>query len=162
MFWGTNPAESDNNLFWRTILEFGRSGNPLIVVDPRRTRTAAQATCWLAIRPGTDPYLALGMLNVILSEGWYRRDFVESWCRGFERLPELTAAYPPEVASEITGVEVKVLIEAARLYATHTPGRIGRVLYAEAMEDCFSDSWEPDRDHVLLCMQRGRFTTLAG
>jgi anaerobic selenocysteine-containing dehydrogenase len=124
ILWGANPAESDNNLFWRTIQEYRRSGKPLIVVDPRRTRTAAQATHWLAIRPGADAYLALGLLNVILSEGLYDHWFVEKWCHGFERLAEHVAPYGPEAVAEITGVDAGLLVEVARLFAIHAPAAI--------------------------------------
>jgi len=124
ILWGTNPAESDNNLFWRTILEYRRSGRPLIVIDPRRTRTAAQATHWLAIRPGTDPYLALGLLHVILRDGLWDQQFVESWCHGFDLLKEHVAPYTPDSVEIITGVEAKTLVEVAHLYAAQTPAAL--------------------------------------
>ena len=52
--WGTNPAQSDNSAFWRSILAFARSDAALVVVDPRRTQAAAVADLWLPVRPGTD------------------------------------------------------------------------------------------------------------
>ena len=121
LLWGTNPAESDNNLFWRTIQEYRHTGKPLIVVDPRRTRTAGQATHWLAIRPGTDPYLALGLLHVIVVEGLYDHRFVETWCHGFERLTAHVARCTPESVERITGIPAETLVEVARLVATQAP-----------------------------------------
>ena len=82
LLWGVNPAESDNSLFWHSILEYRQEEKPLIVVDPRRTRTAEQATIWLPIRPGTDAVLALGFVYVIISEKLYDHDFVDRWCHG--------------------------------------------------------------------------------
>jgi thiosulfate reductase / polysulfide reductase chain A len=124
ILWGTNPAESDNNLFWRTILEYRRTGKPLIVVDPRRTRTAAQATHWLAIRPGTDPYLALGLLHMIVRDGLWEQQFVDNWCQGVELLTKHVAPYTLEAVEKITGIEARTLVEVAHLYAAQTPATL--------------------------------------
>jgi thiosulfate reductase/polysulfide reductase chain A len=124
MLWGFNPAESDNSVLWRTILQFSRDGNPLIVVDPRRTRVAARATLWLPVRPGTDAVLALGLLHVIISEELYDRWFVKTWCYGFERLSEHVTPYSPGFVEGITGVKAEAVVDAARLYATHTPASL--------------------------------------
>ncbi|MCC6957189.1 MAG: molybdopterin-dependent oxidoreductase [Anaerolineales bacterium] len=124
ILWGTNPAESDNSLFWRRIVQFSRTDKPLIVVDPRQTRTAMRATLWLPVRPGTDAFLALGMLRVILAEKLYDAGFVERWCHGFDELESHVAAYPPDVVAGITGVEAGKIREAARLYALHSPASL--------------------------------------
>jgi anaerobic selenocysteine-containing dehydrogenase len=124
ILWGTNLAESDNNLFWRAIQAFHRTGKPLIVVDPRKTKTAVLATHWLPVHPGTDVYLALGLLHVILSEGLYDHEFVEEWCRGFENLVQLLKPYTPEEIAAITGVPKEVVEDVARLYASLSPAAI--------------------------------------
>lgn len=124
ILWGVNPAESDNSLFWHTILEFTQEGKPLIVVDPRRTRTAEQATLWLPVRPGTDAVLALGLLNIVVSEKLYNQHFVENWCHGFEHLVEHLASYTPSYVEEITGVKSEDIIKAARLFAQSTPATL--------------------------------------
>lgn len=124
ILWGTNPAESDNSLFWRTILQFRREGKPLIVVDPRFTKTAAQATLWLSIRPGTDAFLALGLLHVLISENLYDHWFVKTWCHGFDWLAEHVATYTPEFVAGITGLKAELIVEAAHLYGRHAPATI--------------------------------------
>ncbi len=96
-------------MFWRTILQFSREGKPLIVVDPRQTRTAAQATLWLPVRPGTDAFLALGLLHVILSEKLYDSWFVETWCHGFEQLQKHVVAYPPTWSRASPGSRLRKL-----------------------------------------------------
>ena len=53
-----------------------------IVVDPRRTYLASKADLWLQIRPGTDAALVLGLINLIIEQGLYDKDFVERWCVG--------------------------------------------------------------------------------
>jgi anaerobic selenocysteine-containing dehydrogenase len=124
MFWGMNPAESDNSLLWREILRFSHMGKPLIVVDPRRTRTAGQATLWLPVRPGTDAVLALGLLHVIISDQLYNKAFVSTWCHGFERLALHVQTYPPDYVENITGVKAGLIEEAARLYARSAPAAL--------------------------------------
>lgn len=124
ILWGVNPAESDNSLFWRTIQEFSQTGKPLIVVDPRRTRTAEQATLWLPVRPGTDVVLALGLLHVIVAERLYDRYFVETWCHGFERLVGHLTPYTPSYVEKVTGVKAEDVVKAARLYAESSPSTL--------------------------------------
>jgi len=124
LVWGANPAESDNSLFWRTILAYRRTGKPLIVIDPRLTRTAAQADFWLPVRPGTDPFLGLGLLNVILSKELFDDWFVKTWCEGFDLLKEHAKAYPPALVERITGVPAENIIVVARLFAQNSPASI--------------------------------------
>ncbi len=116
VIWGANPAESLPRL-WQGYKYSQSQGMKIIVVDPRPTECARAANLWLQLRPGTDGALALGMLNVILSEGIYDREFVEKWCTGFEELKALARQYPPERVSQITWVPAERVAEAARLYA---------------------------------------------
>ncbi|MBE6466611.1 molybdopterin-dependent oxidoreductase [Denitrobacterium detoxificans] len=122
MLWATNPAISDNSLFWSQIKERHAAGVPLVVVDCRATATARQADVHLAPWPGTDPVLALSLLNVIIEEGLFDREFVSTWCVGFSGLREHVRSYEPERAQELCGVPAENIRKAARLYATHTPG----------------------------------------
>jgi anaerobic selenocysteine-containing dehydrogenase len=94
------------------------------VVDPRRTRTAALAKHWLAIKPATDSALALGLLNVIVGEKLYDEAFVHEWCTGFPELRSHIASYTPERCAEITGVNASEIVEAARLFAQARPSTI--------------------------------------
>jgi len=117
ILWGVNPAESDNSLFWRQVLAYNLTGKPLIVIDPRETRTARLATHWLAPIPGTDAALALGMLHVIIAENLYPQQFVERWCHGFEQLKQQVADYTPQQVAQITGLTAQQIIQTAKLYA---------------------------------------------
>ena len=124
IFWGVNPAESDNSMLWHQILRFSRTGKPLIVVDPRRTRTAERATMWLPVRPGTDAVLALGLIHVIITEGLYNSDFVSTWCHGFEQLTRHVGTYTPQYVESVTGIPAQNIVAVARLYATNTPSTL--------------------------------------
>lgn len=122
--WGVNQAESDNSLLWQRIKQFSRSGKPLIVIDPRRTRTAALATHWLAVRPGTDAVLALGFIQVIIAEQLYDKEFTDTWCHGFEQLADHVASFTPQYVEKITGIKAETVAEVARLYAARSPSSL--------------------------------------
>ena len=124
ILWGVNQAESDNSLLWHRIKRFSQTGKPLVVIDPRRTRTAERATHWLAVRPGTDAVLALGFLHVVIAERLYDAAFVDTWCHGFDRLAAQAAPYTPEHVAAITGIAADVVTEVARLYARSAPSSI--------------------------------------
>ena len=72
---------------------------------------------WLRQKPGTDVALINGMLHIIIAEGLYDADFVQTRTEGFEELKETVKDYPPAIVSQITGVPVDDLFQAARLYA---------------------------------------------
>ena len=114
--WGTNPAQSDNSAFWRSILAFARSDAALVVVDPRRTQAAAVADLWLPVRPGTDCTLALGLLHVIIGEGLVDRAFVDAWCHGFDELAEHVRPYTPAHVAAVCGLPEDDIVRAARLF----------------------------------------------
>jgi len=96
----------------------------LIVIDPRATAMTSRATEWLQLRPGTDAALLLGMMNVIIQENLYDKEFVENWTYGFEELKARAAEYPLEKVEEITWVPKEKIARAARLFAVDTPGTI--------------------------------------
>ncbi len=96
----------------------------LIMIDPRETALSSRATLWLQVRPGADAALALGMINVIINEGIYDKDFVANWTYGFDKLKERVQEYTPERVAKITWVPAEDIIKAARLFAVDTPGCI--------------------------------------
>lgn len=96
----------------------------LIVIDPRATAMTSRAAEWLQLRPGTDVALLLGMMNVIISEDLYDKEFVENWTYGFEELKKRAAEYPLEKVEQITWVPREKIAHAARLFAIDTPGTI--------------------------------------
>lgn len=117
VIWGTNPAQSDNSAFWRALIGISKSDVPLIVIDPRRTQLAALADLWIAPKPGSDIWLALGMLNVIIEEGLYDAAFVSEWCSGFDELERHVRAFDLERVSAECGVAPDDIETAARLFA---------------------------------------------
>jgi len=125
MVWGnnvviSNPDEYKGESFSVSL----EKGAKLIAVDPRLTRIAARADIWLQLRPGTDTALALGMLNVIITEELYDRGFVERYVHGWEPFVTRVGEYPLDKVEQITWVPKEKIQEAARLFATTRPAAI--------------------------------------
>jgi anaerobic selenocysteine-containing dehydrogenase len=121
--WGTNLSATHLPIY-RQIINALNKGTRLMVIDPLEIDLAVKADLWLRIRPGSDLALALGMINVIVNEGLYDRDFVDNWTVGFNELKAHVQDYPPEKVAEITWIGTEAIKEAARFYATHKPACI--------------------------------------
>jgi len=106
------------------ILDKKESGMKIIAVDPRVTPFTVLADYHLQLKPGTDGALALGMANVIVSEGLYDKEFIEKYAHGFQEYREYIKEYTPEKTEEITGVPKDKIIGAARLYAGTKPAAL--------------------------------------
>jgi anaerobic selenocysteine-containing dehydrogenase len=104
--------------FWAKLDEARHRGAQLIVVDPRRTRTAAQADWHVAPRVGTDAALALGLMHVLVRDGLEDRDYLARETLGFDRLErEVLPRFAPDRAAAITGVPRADLERLAHAYA---------------------------------------------
>jgi anaerobic selenocysteine-containing dehydrogenase len=116
-----SSADSEMAVWFLESLRYVKN---LIVIDPRETALSSRATLWLQIRPGTDAALAMAMMNVIVKEDLYDKEFVEKWTYGFEKLAERVADMTPEKAAGITWLKADDIRRAARLFAEDTPGCI--------------------------------------
>jgi len=123
IIWGHNPATTAPH-FMPHLKAAQRGGCTVVVIDPRRTRTARTADWHVAPRPGTDGALALGMAHVIVSEGLHEEAWLAAHTVGWPELRSRITAMPPERAAEITGLPVEDVVRLARLYATIKPGLI--------------------------------------
>jgi assimilatory nitrate reductase catalytic subunit len=112
---GSNPAETMPPSL-RYFTELRENGGTLIVVDPRRTKTADHADLHLAPRPGTDLALALGLLHLVVAEGRTDEAYVRERTTGWEETRAAAMAHWPEYVERITGVSVPELREAVRLF----------------------------------------------
>ncbi|MEU1028257.1 bifunctional nitrate reductase/sulfite reductase flavoprotein subunit alpha [Streptomyces mirabilis] len=111
---GSNMADCHPILFLR-LMERVKAGAKLIVVDPRRTATAAKADLFLQIRPGTDLALLNGLLHLLHEGGYTDPDFIARHTEGWEAMPAFLADYPPAAVAEITGIPEDDIRAAARL-----------------------------------------------
>ena len=124
LLFGYNPSASSLPAE-RTIQRRKQAGETkLIVVDPRTTPLARMADIHAKLRPGTDGALALGMLNIIISEGLYDKEFVTKWTLGFDKLSERVKEYPPQLVAKTTWIPVETIIQMARMYATNKPASL--------------------------------------
>jgi formate dehydrogenase alpha subunit len=98
-----------------------RRGVPLVVADPRRIDITELATLHLKHRPGTDVALINGIMQIVLTNGWQDQQFIDQRCEEFKQFYEAVLAYTPEKVSDITGVPVEQLHEAAEILARHRP-----------------------------------------
>jgi anaerobic selenocysteine-containing dehydrogenase len=126
------------------VLCWGSGANPpvkdgakLIVVNSIRTEAAKRADIWLQPKPATDLALALGMLNVIITEKLYDKAFVDEWTTGFSKLEKHVQAYPPDKISEITWIEAEKVVAAARLFAG---SRYACLMNGNASEDTYNST----------------------
>ena len=148
---GSNPAETMPPSL-RYFTELRENGGTLIVVDPRRTRTAEQADLHLAPRPGTDLALALGMLHLIVAEGRADEEYVEERTSGWEDARAAAMAHWPEYVERITGVSVPELREAVRLFCAP---RAAMVLTARGPEQQAKGT-DTVGAWINLCLATGR------
>lgn len=112
---GSNLAETMPPAL-RYLTELKANGGKLIVIDPRRTRTAEQADLHLAPRPGTDLALALGLLHLVVAEGRTDAAFIEERTSGWEEARAAAMAHWPEYVERISGVPVPQLRDAMRMF----------------------------------------------
>lgn len=126
LFLGTNQAETHPVTFSYLLRSRAQTGAKLVVVDPRRTPTAAQADEWIAPKPHTDLALALALLHHVVAEKLYDEAFVQRWTLGFPELRRhvLDRRYTPEWAAGVTGVPAASIRRMAEDYARSRPAAI--------------------------------------
>ena len=108
--WGANPATDSPPLDFHRISAAVSRGARLVVIDPRRTRTAMLPDAeWIPIRPGTDGALALGLCHVLIAESQYNDTFVREWTHGFNRFADYVRSFRPEKVEKITGVSAETV-----------------------------------------------------
>ncbi|GAA0286846.1 formate dehydrogenase subunit alpha [Rhodovulum strictum] len=121
IFMGSNAAEA-HPVSLQHILEGKELQRAnVIVIDPRFTRTAAHATEYVRMRPGTDIAIIWGIMWHIFENGWEDRDFIASRVYGMDQIREAVKAYTPEVVEDISGIPGDTLRRVAELFATQRP-----------------------------------------
>jgi anaerobic selenocysteine-containing dehydrogenase len=115
LIWGGNPIAS-NLHFWMRAQEAKRRGAKLIAIDPYRSLTAEKCHQHIALLPGTDAALALGMMQVLIAEDLLDRDYIESHTLGFDALKARAAEWTPERTAATCGISVEEVVNLAREY----------------------------------------------
>jgi anaerobic selenocysteine-containing dehydrogenase len=117
LIWGANPIASSLH-FWTRAQEAKRRGARLIAIDPYKSLTAEKCHQHVALRPGTDAALALGMIDVLIRENFIDHEYVSAYTVGFEELAARAAQYPPSRVAQICGIEENVVVELARAFGS--------------------------------------------
>jgi anaerobic selenocysteine-containing dehydrogenase len=115
LIWGANPIAS-NLHFWTRAQEAKRNGARLIAIDPYRSLTAEKCHQHIALKPGTDGALALGMMHVLITEDLLDHAYIADHTLGFEPLKARALTYTPARVAQICGLDEAVIIDLARLY----------------------------------------------
>lgn len=123
LIWGHNPVSTAPHMM-PIVRQAQKAGCYVVVIDPRRTKTAKSADEHIQPRPATDGALALGLMHVLVAEGLHNEAWLQSNTVGWDDLRARVAHYPPERVSAITGVPEETIIALARRYGTTSPAMI--------------------------------------
>jgi anaerobic selenocysteine-containing dehydrogenase len=123
LFWGCNAIASNLHL-WSRAQEAKRKGAKLIAIDPYRSLTAEKCHQHIALLPGTDGALALGLMHVLIREGWLDRDYIERHTLGFEALAGRARDFTPQRVAQLCGIGAQEVEQLARDYWQVRPAAI--------------------------------------
>ena len=123
ILWGANPIVSNLHL-WSRVQAAKRRGAKVIAIDPYRSLSAEKCTQHLALIPGTDGALALGMMHVLVRDGLIDRDYIARYTLGFDALEKRLEDYPPERVAKLCGLQKEEVVQLAREYGTTRPAAI--------------------------------------
>ncbi|CRL12065.1 Formate dehydrogenase H [Phaeobacter italicus] len=121
---GGNPAEAHPVSLLHVLKAKEQNNAPLIVCDPRFTRTAAHADEYVRFRPGTDVALVWGILWHIFENGWEDQEFIRTRVWGMDQIKEEVAKWTPEEVERVTGTPGSQLKRVARTLANNRPGTV--------------------------------------
>jgi anaerobic selenocysteine-containing dehydrogenase len=164
LIWGSNSIAS-NLHFWTYANQAKRAGAKLICIDPRKTETADKCHQHIALMPGTDGALVLGLMQQLIEHDWldhdYLRDHVDGW-EGGGGLRERALAWPPERVAEVCGITADEVRGLARDYAQTAPAAIrlnygmqrvrggGNAVRLVALLPCLTGAWRHRAGGLLL------------
>lgn len=131
----------------------------LVCLDPRFTVTAAKADEWYPIKPGTDMAFILAMLNVVIAESRYNKEFVSVYCEGFDKLAEHVKPYTPAWAEQETEIPAKHIVRIAREFSDAAPRA---VYYAGRRSSWYQNDFQMRRAQAILNAIVGNWDRLGG
>ena len=165
VIWGSNSIAS-NLHFWTYANQAKRDGAKLICIDPRKTETADKCHQHIALLPGTDGALALGLMHELITNDWLDRDYIGQHVDGWDELREKALAWPPERVAATCGITADEVRKLARDYGdrdvTKEPAAIrmnyglqrvrggGNAVRLIALLPCLTGAWRHESGGVLL------------
>jgi anaerobic selenocysteine-containing dehydrogenase len=161
LIWGSNSIAS-NLHFWTYANQAKRDGAKLICIDPRKTETADKCHQHIALLPGTDGALALGLMHELIANDWLDPDYIARHVDGWEELRAKALAWPPERTAAECGISADEVRQLARDYATTAPAAIrlnygmqrvrggGNAVRLVALLPCLTGAWRHTSGGLLL------------
>ncbi len=161
LIWGSNSIAS-NLHFWTFAQQAKRDGAKLICIDPRRTETADKCHQHIALLPGTDGALALGLMRELVVNDWLDHDYIARHTEGWPALRERAMAWTPERTAEVCGITPDEVRQLARDYGTTRPAAIrlnygmqrvhggGNAVRLVAVLPCLVGAWRDPAGGMLL------------
>ncbi|MBL8304872.1 MAG: molybdopterin oxidoreductase family protein [Ideonella sp.] len=165
LIWGSNSIAS-NLHFWTFAQAAKRAGARLVCIDPRRTETADKCHQHIALRPGTDGALALGLMHELIVHGWLDQAYIDAHVQtgpdGWAALRERALQWPPERAAAECGITADEVRALAREYGTTRPAAIrlnygmqrvrggGNAVRLIALLPCLVGAWRDPAGGMLL------------
>lgn len=161
IIWGSNSIAS-NLHFWTFAQKAKRDGARLVCIDPRKTETADKCHQHIALLPGTDGALALGLMHELIVNEWLDHDYIERHTHGWPALRERALAWTPERSAEVCGITSDEVRALARDYATIQPAAIrlnygmqrvrggGNAVRLIAILPCLTGAWRHRAGGLLL------------
>ncbi len=161
VIWGSNSIAS-NLHFWTFAQEAKRNGAKLICIDPRKTETADKCHEHIALLPGTDGALALGIMHELIANDWLDHDYIERHTEGWPKLRERALQWPAQRVAQVCGISVDEVSSLARDYGTLSPAAIrlnygmqrvrggGNAVRLVAILPCLIGAWRDAAGGMLL------------
>lgn len=161
LIWGSNSIAS-NLHFWTFAQQAKRDGAKLVCIDPRRTETAEKCHQHIALLPGTDGALALGLMHELIANDWLDHDYIERHTEGWPALRERALQWPPERTAAVCGITADEVRQLARDYGTTSPAAIrlnygmqrvhggGNAVRLVAILPCLTGAWRQRAGGMLL------------
>jgi anaerobic selenocysteine-containing dehydrogenase len=161
LVWGSNSITS-NLHFWTFAQQAKRAGARLVCIDPRRTETADKCHQHIALLPGTDGALALGLMHELVANDWLDHDYLARHVDGWPALRERALQWPPERAAAVCGISADEVRGLARDYASTRPAAIrlnygmqrvhggGSAVRLIALLPCLVGAWKHRAGGLLL------------
>jgi anaerobic selenocysteine-containing dehydrogenase len=161
LIWGSNPITSSVH-FWNFAQQAKRAGARLVCIDPRRTETAEKCHQHIALRPGTDGALALGLMHELIAHDLIDHDYVNRFVEGWPALRERALQWPPERVAQVCGITAEEVRGLAQDYGRTQPAAIrlnygmqrvrggGNAVRLVALLPCLTGAWRHRAGGLLL------------
>ena len=161
LIWGSNPITSSVH-FWNFAQQAKRAGARLICIDPRRSETADKCHQHIALLPGTDAALALGLMHQLIANDWLDHDYLNQHVDGWPALRERALQWPPQRTAATCGLQAAEVQELARTYGQSKPAAIrlnygmqrvrgaGNAVRLIALLPCLVGAWRDAAGGLLL------------